>query len=83
MRLSKALPKVAEQLKPLYFQQGERIGGSMLLPKEFRLRLLKGMRDLAGANGMKFGVCREGLSQLNTASCDGSWLMPKSKGGLG
>ena len=82
MRLSKALPKVAEQLKPLYFQQGERIGGSMLLPKEFRLRLLKGMRDLAGANGMKFGVCREGLSQLNTASCDGSWLMPKPKGGL-
>ena len=31
---------------------------------------------------MKFGVCREGLAQLNTATCDGSWLMPKAKGGL-
>jgi DNA repair photolyase len=83
MRLSQALPKVAEQLKPLYFQQGERIGGSMLLPKEFRFKLLKGIRDLADVNGMKFGVCREGLAQLNTASCDGSWLMPKAKGGFG
>ena len=35
---------------------------------------------MADANGMKFGVCREGLAQLNTAACDGSWLMPKSKG---
>ncbi len=82
MRLSQALPKVAEQLKPLYFKQGERIGGSTLLPKEFRFRLLKGIHDLAKVNGMKFGVCREGLAQLNTASCDGSWLMPKAKGGL-
>jgi len=82
MRLSQALPKVAEQLKPLYFRQGERIGGSTLLPKEFRFKLLKGIADLAKVNGMKFGVCREGLGQLNTASCDGSWLMPKAKGGL-
>jgi hypothetical protein len=28
---------------------------------------------------MKFGVCRECLTQLNTASCDGSWLLPKAK----
>jgi hypothetical protein len=35
---------------------------------------------LALANGMKFGVCREGLAQLNTAACDGSWLMPKTSG---
>jgi len=81
MRLSRALPKVTEQLKPLYFQQGERIGGSTLLPKELRYKLLKNIRDLAEANGMKFGVCREGLVQLNTAACDGSWLMPKAKGG--
>jgi hypothetical protein len=83
MRLSQALPKVSEQLKPLYFQQGERIGGSMLLPKEFRFKLLKGIRSLAEVKGMKFGVCREGLAQLNTAPCDGSWLMPKVKGGFG
>ena len=80
MRLSHALPKVAEKLKPLYFQQGEKIGGNTLLPKEFRFRLLKSVRDLAVANNMKFGVCREGLPELNTAPCDGSWLMPKDKG---
>jgi len=80
MRLAQAMPKVAENLKPLYFQQGEKIGGSTLLPKEFRFRLLKGVRDLAVANDMKFGVCREGLSELNTAPCDGSWLLPRDKG---
>ena len=82
MRLTAAMPQVAEKLKPLYFQQGERIGGSALLPKELRYKILKGIRDLAEANGLKFGVCREGLAQLNTASCDGSWLLPKPKGEL-
>ena len=80
MRLAQAMPKVTEKLKPLYFQQGEKIRGNTLLPKEFRFKLLKSVRDLAVANDMKFGVCREGLPELNTASCDGSWLMPKAKG---
>jgi DNA repair photolyase len=79
MRLTAAMPQVAEKLKPLYFVQGEKIGGSTLLPKEFRYKILKCVRDLAEVNGMKFGVCREGLAQLNTATCDGSWLMPKAK----
>jgi DNA repair photolyase len=83
MRLTTAFPHAAEKLKSLYFQQGERIGGSILLPKDYRFKILKSARDLTEASGMKFGVCREGLAQLNTASCDGSWLMPKPKGGLG
>jgi DNA repair photolyase len=80
-RLSTALPKVAEQLKPLYFTQGEKVGGNTLLPKEFRFKLLKNFRDLAARNGMRFGACREGLVELNSAPCDGSWLMPKAKEG--
>ena len=80
MRLAQIMPKIAEKLKPLYFQQGEKIGGSALLPKEVRFKILKNCRDLADSKGMKFGVCREGLAQLNTASCDGSWLMPKTEG---
>ena len=75
-RLSEALPKVAEKLNPLYFQQGERIGGNTLLPKDLRLKLLSNVRELAVSKGMKFGVCREGLPKLNTAACDGSWLIP-------
>ena len=74
-RFSPAMPEAAEKLKPLYFQQGEKIGGNTLLPRDLRLKLMKNMRSLAVANGMKFGVCREGLAQLNTAACDGSWLL--------
>jgi DNA repair photolyase len=78
MRFTATMPQVAEKLKSLYFVQGEKIGGSALLPKDLRYKLLKNIRDLAEVNGMKFGVCREDLAQLNTASCDGSWLLPKA-----
>jgi DNA repair photolyase len=78
-RLAHSLPKVAEKIKPLYFQHGEKIGGNTLLPKEFRFKLLKNIHDVAASNGLKFGVCREDLSQLNTAACDGSWLIPTNK----
>jgi DNA repair photolyase len=74
-RFAAAMPKNAEKLKPLYFEQGERTGGYTLLPQALRLKLLKHVRSLALENGMKFGVCREGLTQLNTAACDGSWLL--------
>ena len=75
-RLAKVMPKIAEKLKPLYFEQGERAGGYMLLHCGLRFKLLKHIRGLAIENGMKFGVCRENLGELNTAVCDGSWLMP-------
>ena len=74
-RFAVAMPTVAEKLKLLYFKQGEKIGGNILLQRDLRLKLMKNMRDLTTANGMKFGVCREGLAQLNTAACDGSWLL--------
>ncbi len=76
-RLSEAMPKLAEKIKPFYFEQGEKVGGSVILPKELRFKILKNVRDLADSYGLKFGVCREGLPQLNTAACDGSWIMPK------
>lgn len=74
-RLSNALPNKAEKLKPLYFKQGDKMGGNRLLPRDFRFKLMKKIRDLVASNGMQFGVCREGLAELNTASCDGSWLL--------
>jgi len=80
-RLTQALPQIAEKLKPLYFEQGERVGGSALLGKDFRYKLLKDARDMALVAGMRFGVCREGLTHLNTAACDGSWLMSQVNGG--
>ena len=74
-RFSMALPKTAEKLKPFYFEKGEKIGRYTYLPKESRLKLMKNMGVLAKNYGIQFGTCREGLSYLNTATCDGSWLI--------
>jgi DNA repair photolyase len=74
-RFSAAMPAVAKKLKHLYFKQGEKIGGNTLLPRDLRLKLMKNIRYVAIAHGMQFGVCREGLAELNTAACDGSWLL--------
>jgi DNA repair photolyase len=76
-RFSNAMPEQAEKLKPLYFEHGEKAGGCALLPMEFRLKLLTNLRCLALSHDIRFAVCREGLSQLNTACCDGSWLLPE------
>jgi DNA repair photolyase len=77
-RLAAASPEAAEKLKPLYWIQGEREGGCALLPIDMRFRLLSDVRRLVLQSGMQFAVCREDLSGLNTAVCDGSWLLPKS-----
>ena len=74
-RFSKAKPSAAEKIKPLYLTKGEKVGGSTLLPVDLRLKLMVQIRSSVINNGMKFGVCRENLEQLNTALCDGSWLL--------
>jgi len=76
-RLSASLKDVANKLEPLYFKEGERIGGSLLLHRDMRMKILKNVRDLVDAEGLKFGCCREGFERLNTATCDGSWLLSK------
>jgi len=78
-RFNIVLPKTAEKLKPLYFEKGEKIGRYIYLPKDLRLELMKTMGAMAEKYGMKFGTCREGLSHLNTAVCDGSWLLNKTR----
>ena len=74
-RFTMIMSEVAKKLKPLYLEKGEKRSGYTFLPRELRLKLMKNVRQKTEENGMKFGVCREGLSQLNTASCDGSWLL--------
>lgn len=74
-RFSAAFPETALQLEPLYFERGERIRGYRYLPREIRYRLMKRLKKLTEQNGMKFGTCREGLNQLNSTTCDGSWLL--------
>jgi DNA repair photolyase len=74
-RFSLAFPRIVEKLKKYYFEYGERIGRSYYLPKEFRLKIMKRMKNLTESRGMKFACCREGFPQLNSAVCDGSWLL--------
>jgi DNA repair photolyase len=76
-RFSQAFPNVAQKLAPLYWRQGERMGGCVMLPRDLRLKILSNVRKVALRCGLQFGVCREGLSELNTAPCDGSWLLPR------
>lgn len=74
-RLSATLPHIAAKLKPLYFEKGERIADYLYLPRDLRLGLMQNIRASAEKNCVKFGTCREGLGYLNTAACDGSWLL--------
>jgi DNA repair photolyase len=74
-RFSAAFPEIAKRLGPLYFERGERISGYRYLPKQMRYNLMRRLKELTEHNDMKFGTCREGLSQLNSATCDGSWLL--------
>jgi len=74
-RFSYAFPEVANKLSPLYFEKGERISRYFYLPRNLRHRVMKRVKELTEKNGMKFGCCREGFSHLNSAVCDGSWLV--------
>ena len=74
-RFSGAMPEVAERLKPLYFRDGVVRSGYRYLPEALRFRLMERVGELAGRYGMRFGTCREGFNYLNTAVCDGSWLL--------
>ena len=78
-RFSMALPKTAEKLKPLYFEKGEKIGRYIYLPIDLRFALMKSVGAIAEKYSVKFGTCREGLSHLNTATCDGSWLLSQGQ----
>ncbi len=77
-RFRQALPTLAKSLQPLYFEKGERIGRSFYLPKEMREKIIKKIKELVESEGAKFSSCREGFPQLNSATCDGSWLIQEN-----
>ena len=77
-RITQAFPVLAKSLGPQYFEKGERIGRSLYLPRNTRRELLENVKKLAEEEGMKFSSCREGFPGLNSATCDGSWLIQDS-----
>jgi DNA repair photolyase len=78
-RFLAAMPKTAEKLGPFYYTKGEKMGSYIYLPRDMRFRLLEKVGCLAEKYGMKFGTCRDELGHLNTATCDGSWLLSKQR----
>ena len=74
-RLAQAFPNLARGLRPLYFEKGERRGRSFYLRKTMRQKILERVKELVDDEGMTFASCREGIPQLNSATCDGSWLL--------
>lgn len=76
-RMSKAFPEYVKLWKTLYLEKGEKIGGYNYLPLALRIKIIEEVREITLSEGMEFSSCREGLSDLNTAACDGSDLFEK------
>lgn len=77
-RFTLAFPTLSKSLQPLYFEKGERIGRSFYLPQKMRQEIIKKTKELVENEGIKFSSCREGFPHLNSAICDGSWLILSS-----
>ncbi|MEM2875499.1 MAG: radical SAM protein [Candidatus Bathyarchaeia archaeon] len=76
-RLTTAYPKVRDRLYNLYWVEGNRVGGSRLLPENVRRDILNSVKEAVEENGMTFSVCREGLPGYGSGeTCDASHLIP-------
>jgi len=75
-RFELVFPKIAQKLKALYFEKGEKIQNSFYLPKELRKNLIEKVFKACQKYKIPFAPCREGFLELKSAkSCDGSWLI--------
>lgn len=73
-RLSAVFPDEAAALRAL-FGEGERLSGSLYLPKGLRKKIMHDMEMIALKEGMSFAACREGCIKPQRVSCDGSHLI--------
>lgn len=71
-RMLKAFSEYKDIWNELYLVKGERIGRYIYLPGNLRKNLIKEVREISLNAGLDFSSCREGFSDLNTKSCDGS-----------
>jgi DNA repair photolyase len=73
VRFRERFPDVAAAVEPLY--DSKEIAGYRYLTEPERRRRMERARALAEAHGLAFSCCREGMPELNAASCDGQhWL---------
>ncbi len=67
-------PEVAEDTKPMYFEEGERFGNSWYLSKIIREKILLQVKKECLKRNLPFATCREGFNMNSSPSCDGSHL---------
>jgi DNA repair photolyase len=73
-RICSAFPEESIALGRI-FERGERIGGSLYLPRNLREDLIVRVERATLREGLTFSSCREGLPTKGFASCDGSHLI--------
>jgi len=72
-RFARVFPAASAATETLY-ETGERSGYRYLVEPE-RRRRMETVKALAESHGLAFSCCREGMPELNAASCDGQhWL---------
>lgn len=75
-RILIAFPELRNDLESIYLREGERIGNSIYLKEDLRIKLLSQVRDICNSLGLTFATCRENLPDIsNSQSCDGSHLI--------
>jgi len=80
-RLQEAFPDIAEKLRRMYVDEGEKIHGYMYLKKEAREKLLNPVIEEALRLGLYIATCREGpgVTIINAPTCDGSGLISRHR----
>ncbi len=73
-RFSQVFPRVAEQIRDLYFVEGFRRHNAFYLPDNERRRLLEMVAKACQRNRVSVAFCREGI-KFKAPSCDGSHLL--------
>lgn len=71
-RMMSSFPEHKNTWKKLYLDEGERFSGYTYLAKDLRKELIEKVKDTCTRNELDFSSCREGFSDLNTKTCDGS-----------
>ncbi len=76
-RLRASFPEYGEELRRIYWEEGEFFHGQRYAPRRLRRELMGLVRETAEKYGLRFVTCREGLEGLDdgTARCDGSHLL--------
>lgn len=69
-----AFPESGEALKAL-FQKGSRRAGSLYLPEDVRMRVIRDVEGITLRKGMTFSACREGVRPVAGVQCDGSHII--------